>query len=151
MADWHNTPSFHPCQAKHAQYHLSLYHRIILQYSSAYPVYPSTYHLIPLYPSAYPLTPYIILCPSQSFLIISRTLPSSYLIISTFYHRFFRKDIADTIPSCIVKALSAAQWLVLVQDHYKTITNLTPDECKKKYLGRCGWGRCRLEIKLSSS
>jgi hypothetical protein len=31
--------------------------------------------------------------------------------------------------------LRPPQWVVLVQDHYRAINHLTPDESKKKYLG----------------
>ena len=48
----------------------------------------------------------------------------------------FRKDVADSIPPCIAKMLRPPQWVVLVQDHYRTINHLTPDESKKKYLGK---------------
>lgn len=58
------------------------------------------------------------------------------MTITNFF--VFRKDIADVIPSCISGTLRAQQWVVLVQDHYKTINNLTPDECRKKYLGMAG-------------
>ncbi|XP_028413164.1 unconventional myosin-XV-like isoform X2 [Dendronephthya gigantea] len=44
------------------------------------------------------------------------------------------KDIADSIPTCISNTLRPPQWVVLVQDHYRTINHLTPDESKRKYL-----------------
>lgn len=143
---WHGTaykPSFHPSMRSATHLSRTCLKNLLRKICAFVPqlttvsfyyipqhilVYPSTYHFITLYPSRTFLLSYYI--P-----YFTTVLPYYIDILSSGFF-FFRKDLADTIPLCIAKVLSPAQWLVLVHDHYKTITELTPDECKKKYLGR---------------